>query len=140
MHFTRVKRSGITFYNSETEEYLNKYLSARPDDTKVFRLCPKKCKLMWRKISEAAGIKISPQILRVWFSNELGEQFVPDRFVDIFQGRAPRSVFAKSYTAKGIERLKAIYEKANLTITCQDANAFVFSIAHPLSFRHDFSS
>jgi integrase len=54
LHFTRVKRSGITFYNSETEEYLNSYLSSRPNDTKVFRLYPKKCKLMWRKASEAA--------------------------------------------------------------------------------------
>jgi hypothetical protein len=71
---------------------------------------------MWHKVSESAGVKISPQILRVWFSNELGEQLVPDRFVDMFQGRAPRSVIAKSYTVKGIERLKVIYEKTNLAI------------------------
>jgi integrase len=116
LHFTRVKRSGITFYNAETEEYLSRYLSARPDDTKVFRLCPKKCKLMWRKASEAAGIKITPQVLRILFSTELGEQLVPDRFVDVFQGRAPRSVIAKSYTAKGILRLETIYEKTNLNI------------------------
>ena len=116
LHFTRVKRSGITFYNSETEEYLNRYLSTRPDDAKVFRLYPKKCKLMWRKASEAAGIKITPQVLRVWFSTEMGEQLIPDRFVDIFEGRAPRSVLAKNYTVKGIERLKVIYEKANLQI------------------------
>ncbi len=115
LHFTRVKRSGITFFNSETEEFLNKYLSTRPDDPKVFRIYPKKCKWLWRKASEAAGVKISPQILRVWFSNELGEQLVPDRFVDIFEGRAPRSVLAKNYTAKGIERLKLIYDKADLS-------------------------
>jgi intergrase/recombinase len=116
LHFTRVKRSGITFYNAETEECLNRYLSSRPNDTKVFRLYPKKCKLMWHKVSESAGVKISPQILRVWFSNELGEQLVPDRFVDIFEGRAPRSVLAKNYTVKGIERLSLIYSKANLNI------------------------
>ena len=115
-HFTRVKRSGITFFNSETKEYLIRYLSLRPDDAKVFRIYPKKCKLFWKKASEASGVKISPQILRVWFSNELGEQLIPDRFVDIFQGRAPRSVLAKNYTAKGIERLKKIYEKADLTL------------------------
>jgi intergrase/recombinase len=113
-HFTRVKRSGITFFDTETEQYLNKYLSTRPNDTKVFRLYPKKCKLLWRKASSAAGVKISPQILRVWFSNEMGEQLIPDRFVDIFQGRAPRSIIAKSYTVKGIDRLKNIYDKANL--------------------------
>ena len=47
---------------------------------------------------------------------EMGEQGIPDRFVDIFQGRAPRSVLVKHYTAKGIERLKGIYAKANLNI------------------------
>ena len=46
----------------------------------------------------------------------MGEQLVPDRFVDIFQGRAPRSVLAKNYTVKGIERLKKVYDKANLKI------------------------
>lgn len=120
LHFTRVKRSGITFYNSETEEYLNRYLASKPDDAKVFRLYPKKCKIMWKKASEAAGIKITPQVLRVWFSTEMGEQLVPDRFVDVFEGRAPRSVLAKNYTTKGIERLKVIYEKANLSILSEE--------------------
>ena len=71
---------------------------------------------MWSLASKAAKIKISPQILRVWFSMEMGEQGIPDRFVDIFQGRAPRSVLAKHYTAKGIERLKKIYDKADLRL------------------------
>jgi intergrase/recombinase len=54
--------------------------------------------------------------MRKWHSTELGELMVPDRFVDIFQGRAPRSVLAKHYTGKGLERLMRIYEKANLTV------------------------
>ena len=116
LHFTRVKRSGITFFNSETEEYLNRYLALKPNDDKVFKLYAKKCKLLWRKASVAAGVKITPQILRVWFSNELGEQLVPDRYVDIFEGRAPRSVLAKNYTVKGVERLKIIYGQADLNI------------------------
>lgn len=41
---------------------------------------------------------------------------VPDRFVDVFQGRAPKSVLAKHYTGKGLERLKRIYDKANLKV------------------------
>jgi intergrase/recombinase len=47
---------------------------------------------------------------------EMGEQGIPDRFVDIFQGRVPRLVLAKHYTAKGIEMLKRKYERANLDI------------------------
>jgi len=31
---------------------------------------------------------------------QLGDDNIPDRFVDVFQGRAPRSVLAKHYTAK----------------------------------------
>jgi len=46
----------------------------------------------------------------------MGELDVADRFVDIFQGRAPRSVLAKHYTGKGLYRLKRIYDKAHLQI------------------------
>jgi intergrase/recombinase len=116
-HFTRVKRSGITFYSEETEKYLNSYLSSRnDDDPRVIKLHEKRQRVVWKKASQAAGIKITPQVLRIWFSTEMGEQLIPDRFVDIFQGRAPRSVLAKNYTVKGIERLSLIYSKANLSI------------------------
>jgi len=69
---------------------------------------------IWRKASEKAGVKIGPQILRKWHSTELGELGVPDRYVDIFQGRAPKSVIAEFYTGKELDRLKRIYEKAGL--------------------------
>jgi intergrase/recombinase len=69
---------------------------------------------LWKTATKAAGVKITPQVLRVWFSMEMGEQSIPDRFVDIFQGRAPRSVLAKHYTSKGIETLRGIYDRANL--------------------------
>ena len=51
-----------------------------------------------------------------WFSTEMGELGVPDRVIDIFQGGAPRSVLAKHYTGKNLQRLKRIYEKANLRL------------------------
>ena len=50
---------------------------------------------LWDKASKAAGFRITPQVLRVWFATEMGELGVPDRYVDVFQGRAPRSVLAK---------------------------------------------
>ena len=46
----------------------------------------------------------------------MGELGVPDRFIDIFQGRVPRSVLAKHYTGKGTRLLKEIYDKADLKI------------------------
>lgn len=116
-HFTRVKRSGITFYSTETETWLKNYLSeGDAKEGTLFNFTYQKWSSLWKTATKAAGIKITPQVLRVWFSMEMGEQGIPDRFVDIFQGRAPRSVLAKHYTAKGIEMLKRIYERANLDI------------------------
>jgi integrase len=116
-HFTRVKRSGITFYNNETETWLNKYLAERCDnDSHLFVMSDRKNREIWRLSSMSADAKITPRILRLWFSMEMGEQGIPDRFVDLFQGRAPRSVLAKHYTAKRVERLKTIYDNADLNI------------------------
>ena len=47
----------------------------------------------------------------------MGELGVADRFIDVFQGRAPRSVLAKHYTGTGLERLKRIYDKADFRIS-----------------------
>jgi intergrase/recombinase len=46
----------------------------------------------------------------------MGELGVPDRFIDIFQGSALRTVLAKHYNGKGLQQLKRIYEKANLKV------------------------
>jgi hypothetical protein len=34
---------------------------------------------LWTTATKAAGIRITPQVLRVWFSLEMGEQGIPDR-------------------------------------------------------------
>ena len=116
-HFTRKKRSGITFFSEETKPFLTKYLQNREDnDPRLFFISDRQWRKIWKKASKVAKIKITPQILRVWFATEMGERLIPDRFVDIFQGRAPRSVLAKHYTGKGLKRLKRIYDKANLKI------------------------
>ncbi|MFX0108353.1 MAG: tyrosine-type recombinase/integrase, partial [Candidatus Hodarchaeota archaeon] len=116
-HFTRTKKSGITFYNEECEVHLNRYLATREDNSnRVFRIPVEEFSLIWKKASRSAGFKITPQVLRKWFSTELGERLIPDRFIDIFQGRAPRTVLAKHYTGKELLRLKRIYDKADLRI------------------------
>ena len=116
-HFTRKKRSGITFYNDEAAEWLEKYLSQRKDDSeKLFVISDRQWRKIWINASKSAATRITSKILRAWLSTELGELGVPDRFVDVFQGRAPRGVLAKHYTGKGLERLKRIYEKANLKV------------------------
>ena len=117
MHYTRKKRSGITFYNDETAEYLQKYLAEKGNDSeRLFNVSDRTWRGIWNDASKAAGVKITAKILRAWFSTEMGELGTPDRFVDIFQGRAPRSVLAKHYTGKNFEMLKRIYNKAKLRI------------------------
>ena len=116
-HNTRTKKAGITFYNEEAEAYLKRYLETRKDDKpRLIRIDSNSLANIWKKASEAAGCYIRPQILRKWHSTMLGELGVPDRFVDIFQGRAPRSVLAKHYTGKDLERLKRLYENVCLQI------------------------
>jgi intergrase/recombinase len=61
-------------------------------------------------------VSITSKVLRTWFYTEMGELGVPDRFIDIFQGSALRTVLAKHYNGKGLQQLKRIYEKANLKV------------------------
>jgi integrase len=111
-HFTRKKRSGITFYNSEAAYWLEKYLSERKDNSeKLFVISDRAWRRIWIKASKSAGVPITAKILRVWFSTEMGRLGV-----DVFQGRAPRTVLAKHYTGKGLKTLKRIYDKANLRV------------------------
>jgi integrase len=116
-HFTRKKRSGITFFNEETAFWLQKYLMNRKDASQIlFVVSDRQWKNIWRLASKSAGVLITSKVFRAWFSTEMEELGTPDRFIDIFQGRAPRSVLAKHYAGKGLERLKRIYDKANLKI------------------------
>jgi intergrase/recombinase len=71
---------------------------------------------MWRHAREKTGINISCQDLRFWFSSEMGRLGVSDRYVDAFCGRVPRSILARHYTDYNPERLKEIYEKADIKI------------------------
>jgi len=116
-HNTRTKKAGLTFYNEECELWLKKYLDSRKDSSeRLFCIGWREFLTVWKRATENAEIKITPQILRKWHSTELGELGVPDRYVDIFQGRAPQSVLAKFYTGKELLRLRRIYEKANLRV------------------------
>ncbi|MGF3499613.1 MAG: integrase, partial [Candidatus Methanosuratincola sp.] len=62
------------------------------------------------------GVKVTPKVLRFWFANEMARLGVPDRFIDAFQGRIPRSVLARHYTDYSLENLKAIYDRAELKV------------------------
>jgi intergrase/recombinase len=112
-HDTRTKKTSVSFYNEECAFYMEKL---SPRDSRRFHIGKKRFKRMWNLASEKAGLRITPQVLRVWHSTELGEKGIPDRYVEVFQGRVPKSMIARFYTGKELLRLKRIYEKANLTI------------------------
>jgi intergrase/recombinase len=112
-HDTRTKKAGVSFFNDECAYYINK---VSPGNPRIFHMKTDRFDMIWHKATEKAGIKITPQVLRVWQSTELGEHGIPDRYVDVFQGRAPKSMIARFYTGKELLRLKRIYEKADLKV------------------------
>jgi integrase len=116
-HFTRTKRSGITFFNQETEQIIQQYLAKREDeDQRLFVISDRQWKAIWNKVHQVTGVRITTKSLRRWHSVELGEQGIGDRYIDVFQGRAPRTTLAKHYTSHGIKRLKSVYDRADLSL------------------------
>ena len=114
-HITdRTKRSWISFYTSEADDYLD-YLTKLSANDKAFpiRHCVDEA---IRKAKEKTRLNINLQILRKWFCCEMGELSVPDRYIDAFCGRVPRSVLARHYTDYSPLRLKRIYDKAGLKV------------------------
>jgi integrase len=111
------KHTWVSFYNEEADQELRRYirLSKISNGDKLF---PSKTQIdrAFRQARDKSGADITPQVLREWFACEMGALNVPDRFVDAFCGRVPRSVLARHYTDYSPERLKAIYDKAGLKV------------------------
>jgi integrase len=111
------KNAGISFYNDEAAEYLSRYLAQRTDkDERLFPVSEDYMRRHFKKACLRSGVRITPQKLRDWFCQTMGELGVPDRFVDAFCGRVPASVLARRYTDYRPDRLKAIYDKAALKV------------------------
>ncbi len=106
------KKTGITFFNEEAEYWLKRYISQRTDKSDLlFPLSDRKRKTFIKHVKP-----VTPRVLRKWHATKLRLAGVPDGIIDIFQGRAPRSVLAKYYDIAGIEELKRVYDSANLRI------------------------
>ena len=71
---------------------------------------------MWREVKQRTGVNISWQDLRFWFCNKMANLGVQDRYVDAFCERVPQSVLARHYTDDSPQKLKEIYDKANLKV------------------------
>lgn len=118
-HSGETKQSGISFYNEEAESVLEEYSKQQLMKSKgdrLFVIGHARFLRIWNKAREKSGVYLKPKDLRDFFSQEMGKALIPDRFIDIFQGRSPRNVLAKHYTPQGIQLLREIYDKAKLKV------------------------
>jgi site-specific recombinase XerD len=108
------KRSWVAFFNAEAEQVLKDYLATRKDGSpRLFRISSHRFIDVWNYASQDSGVRVTPQILRDWFCDEMGGEGVPDRCVDAFRGRVPGSVLARGADSDfALEKLKGIYENA----------------------------
>ncbi len=114
---SRTKRIWVAFFNGRAAETLKRYLEMRDDDDpRLFQMDPGNTLKTWRKAYKLTGTHITPQVLREWFACEMARLGVPDRYVDAFQGRVPKSVLARHYTDYSPEKLKEIYDRADLKV------------------------
>jgi len=115
---SRTKHRWITFYNEELAKHLEPYLDSRKDDNpRVFPVS--KCKTFpkyWYNAQSKTGLKITPKDLRDWFCVEMTNLNVPDRYIDAFCGRVPKTILGRHYTDYSPKKLKGVYDKANLNL------------------------
>jgi len=111
------KNTWTTCFNPETQICLKRYLESRSDtDNRVFPIAPVTLKRVSMRASEKFGVYLIPKTLRLWFCCELSELGVSESVIDGFCGRVPKTVLGRHYNDYSPERLKRIYDKANLTV------------------------
>jgi integrase len=116
-HSGETKRAWLSFFNEETSEVLKQYLESRKDNNpKLFSMSNKDSHSIWDEAKTKTGLTITPQRVREWFCCEMVSRGVSDSYVDSFCGRIDRSILAKHYLDYSLERMKEIYDKANLRI------------------------
>lgn len=111
-----IKKTWVTFINEECAEILTHYISIYKPNDKLFPIPRRTVQNTFTSLSRMLKTRITAQILREWFCQAMGELGVPDRFIDAFCGRVPKSVLARHYSDYSPERLKKIYDSASLRI------------------------
>jgi integrase len=117
-HEGETKKSWVSFYNEEAGLALKEYLVIKKDSRsqRLFPMQRDEVVELWKAAREKTGIGITPQKLRQWFCSEMLRLGVSETYVDAFCGRVPKSVLARHYTDFSPQKLKDIYEKANIKI------------------------
>jgi integrase len=116
-HNGRTKNTWLTFFNNECAQALKEFLASRKDSNpKLFPMGRADEEHLWYGARAKTGIAMTPQMLREWFCNEMGSLGAQDRYIDAFCGRVPKSVLARHYSDYSPERLRGIYQKADLKV------------------------
>jgi integrase len=115
------KNTWVTFWNDEADRELRDYLAGRDfaSEQRIFPFARSTLKRDWSFASKETDIGITPQKLRQFFSTEMARLGVPDRYVDAFCGRTPKSVLARHYSDYSPRVLKEIYDGAGLRVLTQ---------------------
>ncbi|MBI2184682.1 MAG: phage integrase N-terminal SAM-like domain-containing protein [Thaumarchaeota archaeon] len=114
IHRGETKRnSSIAFFNREARVEITNVLGVYKT---LFGYSIRGAQRAFSRVSKKSGVKINAQMLREWFCNEMSDLGVADRWIDFFCGRVPRSILASHYSDYSPERLKKIYDQANLKV------------------------
>jgi len=90
------KHVWATCFNQEAKNLLCEYLATRKDDNpRLFPVSQDTMRLILKEAYAKTRLRITPQTLREWFCQRMGELGAPDRYVDAFCGRTPKSVLAR---------------------------------------------
>jgi integrase len=118
-HEGSTKKSWCSFYSPECDQLLQDHLAFKKTwqgDEQLFHLLPQGLRHVFEKASRKCEFKIKPKDLRDWFADKMGSLGVQDRYVDAFQGRAPKSILARHYSDFRVDKMKIVYESANLRL------------------------
>jgi integrase len=117
-HDGETKKSWVSFFNAEAEKALTEYLDSKKSSVspRIFPMPRDEERELWKTAKEKTKLNISPQRLREWFCCEMALIGVNDRYIDAFCGRTPKSILARNYTDYSPEKLRQIYEKANIRV------------------------
>jgi len=115
---SRTKHRWITFYNGELAELVEPYLDSREDgNPRTFPVSKwKTFPKYWYNAQSKTELDITPKDLRDWFCVEMTDLGVPDRYIDAFCGRVPKTILGRHYTDYSPKKLKEVYDKAKLRL------------------------
>ena len=115
---SETKHTWVSFFSREAEVVLKEYLAKRKPSgsLRLFSMPSKEVHSLWRSAREKTSLQITPKVLRMWFCEEMAGLGVAGRYIDAFCGRTPKTVLARHYSDYSPEKLKQIYEKANIKV------------------------